>query len=103
MSVPNVWLYCVGCGKTWTEPGCECVCREDDLHYEEWVTVNEFGTPVSVHTCDACGELFTVCPPVDIGKWGTGCLAEGCPSYDISRDIDLFWNDPTIRIERIPR
>jgi hypothetical protein len=31
------------------------------------------------------------------GLPGDGCLAEGCPSYDISRDVGLFWDvDPDI-------
>ena len=57
---------------------------------------NEFGTIVSVHTCDACGEDFTVCPP-KIGEggdeeWGGCCLAERCPSYDPARDADRFFD-----------
>lgn len=63
-------------------------------------SLNEYGTEVSVHRCDACGGTFTVCPAVDENRFGGGCLAEGCPSYDITRDIDLFWDDPTLRIMR---
>lgn len=95
------FLRCLGCGATWVDPECSCTCEEGDEHYEDWVTVNEFGTPVSVHTCEACGRMFTVCPPADPETWGTGCLAEGCPSYDLRRDIDLFWDDPTIKIVRV--
>lgn len=53
--------------------------------------VNEYGTPVSVHTCPDCGGGFTVCPPAG-PQFGAGCLGEGCPSYDPARDIDLFWD-----------
>ena len=55
------------------------------------IDVNEYGTPVSVHTCTACGTRFTVCPPAG-PHFGNECLAEGCSSYDISRDIGLFWD-----------
>lgn len=53
-------------------------------------THNQYGTPVSMHRCDGCGFLFTVCPPAG-DSWG-GCLGEDCASYDITRDIDLFWD-----------
>ena len=52
-------------------------------------STNEYGTPVSRHRCDDCGDEFTVCP--ESPNFG-GCLAEGCPSYDISRDIDRVWD-----------
>lgn len=53
--------------------------------------------------CVGCGMTWTGddCPPAS-PTFGDGCLAEGCPSYDIRRDVDLFWDDPTIRIERTP-
>lgn len=54
--------------------------------------VNEFGTPVSRHLCDSCGRPFSVCPPVEEDSWGGCCLAEGCASYDLTRDIDLVWD-----------
>lgn len=53
--------------------------------------VNEHGTPVSIHTCTACGATFTVCPADQAGTFGEQCLDETCPSYDVTRDIDLFW------------
>lgn len=59
--------------------------------------VNVYGTPVSVHFCDACGGQFTVCPVAD-DDWG-GCQSESCSSYDINRDADRLFerNDPRIR------
>ena len=56
-------------------------------------SVNEYGTPVSVGRCFECGGVFTVCPvikPERRPQW-LGCLAEGCPSYDPDRDVDLFF------------
>lgn len=47
---------------------------------------NKYGTPVSLHKCDDCGNEFTVCPPAK-ENWG-GCLSEICESYDINRDVD---------------
>jgi len=56
-------------------------------------STNEFGTPISVHVCDACGGRFTCCPAIPAGNphW-ENCLAVTCPSYDITRDIDLAWD-----------
>lgn len=51
-------------------------------------SVNEYGTPVSIHVCDDCENEFTVCPPSD-DSWG-GCLSEECESYDINRDVDAL-------------
>lgn len=53
--------------------------------------VNEYGTPVSCHICESCGHPFTVCPPRTVEQWGTGCLGDECPSYDITRDVDMFF------------
>jgi hypothetical protein len=54
---------------------------------------NEYGTDVSVHICDDCGNGFTVCPPAD-KDWG-GCLGERCESYNINRDVNalLFFGE----------
>lgn len=54
--------------------------------------INEYGTAVSRFVCDTCGEEFTVCPAVTEEAWGGSCLAEGCGSYDLRRDIDLLWD-----------
>ena len=62
-----------------------------DAYMEE--NVNEFGSPVSVFTCESCGDVFTVCPvvPEDTRDQWTGCQAELCDSYDPSRDADLYF------------
>ncbi len=61
------------------------------------ISLNEFGMPVSNHVCASCGQSFTVCPPAS-DSFGDGCLAEGCASYDVARDADLFFaTDPDIR------
>ena len=55
-------------------------------------TVNEYGTPVSVLRCASCGAIVSICPLVrDPASWGDGCLAEGCASYDLGRDVELFF------------
>jgi hypothetical protein len=54
------------------------------------ISANEYGTPVSVHTCRSCGQEFTVCPPVDNEEWGGACLGETCASYDLRRDANLL-------------
>lgn len=54
---------------------------------------NEYGTPVTVARCKDCGTVFTVCPvvlPERESQW-MGCLADDCPSYDIERDIGIFF------------
>lgn len=59
---------------------------------------NEYGTTVSVHLCFGCGAEFVVCPPAG-DRWG-GCLAESCPTYDSSRDIDKHWDAMQSQIKR---
>ncbi len=52
------------------------------------LSTNQYGTEISVHECKGCGSRFTVCPPAG-DNWG-GCLAAGCESYDINRDVDAL-------------
>lgn len=55
--------------------------------------VNEYGTPVSIHTCLTCGTEFTICPAHEYA-WGFGgCQMLPCASYDIRRDVDRVWDD----------
>ena len=67
---------------------------------------NEYGTPVSKHICDTCGNEFTVCPKIDdSNKNWDNCLGEECDSYDSSRDADkLFGDDGHLygKVERVP-
>lgn len=52
---------------------------------------NEYGTRISRHRCDTCGEDFTVCPaqfPEATG-WAN-CMAPTCASYDPARDVDVI-------------
>lgn len=54
--------------------------------------IDKAGFRHSVHTCDACGENFTICPPVEPGSPGDeDCGCEGCPSYDPDRDMDIMF------------
>ena len=58
------------------------------------MSVNEYGTPVSVHECEYCATEFTVCPaisddPKQLEGW-RGCMVEPCESYDSSRDVDAL-------------
>jgi hypothetical protein len=57
---------------------------------------NEYGTPISIHVCSACGDQFTVCPPS--ATFGDECLAITCPSYDPARDAEVFFapDDPEL-------
>lgn len=66
-------------------------CGAPDVHcFCPTLTRNEYGTVVSVHTCSACGNEFTVCPPAS-PEFGNDCLGDTCPSYDIARDADMFF------------
>jgi hypothetical protein len=62
---------------------------------------NRLGHKISLHRCDTCGQRFTLIPPVapNMPGWGN-CLSESCESYDMSRDVDLFFG--TIPITRGP-
>ncbi len=73
---------------------------EADVAGRIGVTLNEHGTPTSLHVCDSCGLLFTVCPPVTNTEWRTSCLSEECASYDVTRDVDLMFEIEPWRIEK---
>lgn len=61
-------------------------------------SINEYGTPVSHHTCDTCGQDFTICPA---DKNWSNCLAENCASYDPHLDLDiLYMTDQEIAAEK---
>ena len=62
---------------------------------------NEYGTPISVHQCLACGHEFTVCPAQPDGVEFGGCQAPMCSSYDSSRDVDLLFEMGDVEIEEI--
>lgn len=60
------------------------------------ISFNEYGTPVSVHVCEVCGQTFTICPPVvDEPTCGD---PNSCESYDPSRDPTCFFapDDPDL-------
>jgi len=68
---------------------------------------NMYGTKVSVHVCDTCGEKFTVCPAVGERPGWDNCATPECGSYDPYRDVDkLFGKDdkilPGVKIEFAP-
>lgn len=71
-----------------------------------WIgmTTNEYGTPVSKHKCDTCGNEYTCCPPLAEGDDYTlsaNCEADGCTSYDPAGDCDiLFMTDEEIAREK---
>jgi hypothetical protein len=55
--------------------------------------VNEYGTEVSLHRCDSCGDDFSVCPgvpPDKTNEWDT-CLSIACESYEPMRDAELYF------------
>lgn len=101
-------------------PRCQRCCEQSDisrgwgspkqnsistsLGVLDGAPVNEYGTPVSVRKCTACGFVFTVCPADTEGIFGSECLDVSCPSYDISRDVDI-WFEPALEaglIRRLP-
>ena len=66
---------------------------------------NEYGTDISVHTCDTCGREFTVCPAVpddeeDLKAWAN-CLADDCPSYNPNRDVDALLFFGCVEIKKV--
>lgn len=59
---------------------------------------NEYGTRISKHKCDVCGENFTLCPAQE--KDDT-CGHPECASYDINRDANfLFMSDAEIKKQK---
>lgn len=58
------------------------------------MSVNEYGTPISLHICEYCQVEFTVVPAIpddpDVLNGWRGCLTPECESYDQSRDVDAM-------------
>ena len=55
---------------------------------------NEYGTTVSKHKCDTCGEAYTLCPAVKKGdSYWEHCRATTCESYDPRGDLDVIFMD----------
>ncbi len=73
---------------------------EADVAGRIGIILNEYWTPTSLHVCDTCGRLFTVCPPESDDSFGKSCLSEECDSYDVTRDVDLMFEIEPWRIER---
>jgi hypothetical protein len=48
---------------------------------------NEYGTEISLHTCDVCGQDFTLTPSQ---KRDEPCGTPDCKSYDENRDVELL-------------
>jgi len=61
---------------------------------------NQYGTEISIHRCDQCENIFTVCPPVDDAKWGGCCLSPICESYNPFRDVDFLMGWGLGKIEK---
>lgn len=62
-------------------------------------TTNDYGTPVVEYRCEACGELFTVCPAPseDRDDQWKGCQADVCASYEPTRDVDKWFDEGRVR------
>lgn len=71
-----------------------------------WIAydTNEYGTKISRHVCDTCGEPFTLCPAQEPTAPGwENCMMPWCDSYDPERDVDrLFADNPDLTLERRP-
>ena len=52
--------------------------------------LNRYGTMLSRHRCDLCGVEFTVTPARPAAE-NTPCLIAPCESYDVNRDVDLWF------------
>lgn len=76
------------------------------LTHPEWsgrlgLAANEYGQPVTVMVCQACGSLFTVTGDTSLEQWGGPvCLAEECESYDVTRDVDLMFGIEPWKVRR---
>ncbi len=71
---------------------------------------NHYGTLVSLHKCDVCGQRFTLCPGQDTDEpCGYPPSHDpdnqvGCQSYDPDRDVVKLLSDGwTIRTEKTER
>jgi len=69
-----------------------------------WISyaLNEYMTPVSVHKCDECDSIFTVCPAISPERIGWDrCLAPTCLSYDPDRDADKMFDEGKVQFRPI--
>ena len=58
----------------------------------------------AVFRCIDCRRMYTVTGPPSV-HYGISCLADNCSSYDISRDVDIFF-EPAMEagiIRRTPK
>jgi len=70
----------------------------EDLPKRLATSKNQYGVPIAVYKCAACGREFTVCPAPDKDDGWESCLADNCPSYDPKRDAEiLFMSGKEIR------
>lgn len=62
-------------------------------------TTNEYGTQVSKHKCESCGEEFTLCPAIfpETKGW-ENCLGPKCKSYDPGRDVDKLLDGGEVKL-----
>ena len=61
---------------------------------------NVYGSPISVHVCESCHLIFTVCPPTSDKQFGKSCMTPDCESYDVNRDVDLMFEIEPWRIQK---
>lgn len=68
---------------------------------------NEYGTRISHHTCETCGQEFTLCPAQETDEHWKNCLDTDCTSYDPSRDVNKMiedaGGDASRIVTRLPR
>ena len=59
-------------------------------------STNEHGILEGHFKCRTCGAPFTVTPcPINPEKW-PNCLAPDCASYELSRDLDRYFDDGNV-------
>lgn len=51
---------------------------------------NEYGTEISLHVCDECGNEFSLCPAQ---KQDDTCGHIDCKSYAPYRDVDVLLSE----------
>jgi hypothetical protein len=78
------YIQCKLCGCEWIAVYTEKTKALECPGCHEFV--NTYGTGVSKHVCETCGSDFTVCPPATNPENWRNCMADGCASYDPSRD-----------------
>lgn len=73
----------------------DCIATEPHAWHPPRIGTNEFRVEVTEFCCTRCGHSVSICPAVPLDQlerlFGLACLGDTCTSYDLARDVDIFF------------